>query len=102
MSQHSQVLNQSIFAELPHVEADLTYIVRPADIAQGLSVTEWKDNQTSRAVPYIDYLISVDRKSTGLKSLQGKIWEQCYRDGTLRSPTFTDVKSAFERWTSAL
>ncbi|MBV9388276.1 MAG: hypothetical protein JOZ78_17785 [Chroococcidiopsidaceae cyanobacterium CP_BM_ER_R8_30] len=31
MSQHSQVLNKSIFAELPYVKADLTYIVRPKE-----------------------------------------------------------------------
>lgn len=29
MSQNSQVLNQPIFAQLPHIEAELTYIVRP-------------------------------------------------------------------------
>lgn len=86
------------------VQADLKLLRQEykADIAQGLSVLKWKDNQTSGAVPYIDYLISVDRKSTGLKSLQGKIWEQGYQDGTLRSQIFTDVKPAFERWTSAL
>ncbi|MBV8882735.1 MAG: acireductone synthase [Chroococcidiopsidaceae cyanobacterium CP_BM_RX_35] len=86
------------------VQADLKRLWQEyeTDIAQGLSIPEWKDNRTSGAVPYIDYLISIDRKSTELKSLQGKIWEQGYRDGTLRSPTFTDVKPAFERWTSAL
>lgn len=80
------------------VQADLKRLWQEyeADVAQGFSVPKWKDNQTSGAVPYIDYLISIDRKSTGLKSLQGKIWEQGYRDGTLRSRTFTDVKPAFE------
>lgn len=85
------------------VQADLKRLWQEyeADVAQGLCVPEWKDNQVLGAVPYIHYLISVDRKSTGLKSLQGKIWEQGYRDGMLRSPTFTDVKPAFERWTRA-
>lgn len=72
-----------------------------ADRTQGISVPEWNDNSTTGAVPYIHYLIEVDRKSTGLKSLQGKIWEQGYRDGTLRSHIFSDVKPAFERWRNA-
>lgn len=47
---------------------------------------------------YIDWLIDRDRKSTGLKSLQGKIWRQGYRDGSLKSQVFADVAPAFERW----
>jgi enolase-phosphatase E1 len=39
-----------------------------------------------------------DRKSTGLKSLQGKIWEQGYRAGDLKSEVYPDVPPAFERW----
>ena len=50
---------------------------------------------------YIDWLIDRDRKSTGLKSLQGKIWRQGYLDGSLKSQVFTDVAPAFERWRAA-
>ncbi len=50
---------------------------------------------------YIDWLIDRDRKSTGLKSLQGKIWRQGYRDGSLKSQVFADVAPAFERWRAA-
>jgi enolase-phosphatase E1 len=39
-----------------------------------------------------------DRKSTGLKSLQGKIWEEGYRAGDLRGEVYPDVPSALERW----
>jgi enolase-phosphatase E1 len=49
-------------------------------------------------VAYIAWLMARDRKSTPLKSLQGKIWEQGYRSGQLSSPVFTDVPPAFERW----
>ncbi len=49
-------------------------------------------------VDYIEWLIDRDRKSTGLKSLQGKIWEQGYRDGSLKSQVFPDVPAALERW----
>jgi enolase-phosphatase E1 len=39
-----------------------------------------------------------DRKSTGLKSLQGKIWEAGYRAGELRGQVYADVLPAFARW----
>ncbi|GAA6615920.1 acireductone synthase [Scytonema sp. NUACC26] len=71
------------------------------DLARDVSVSNWQETDAMGAVRYIHYLISIDRKSTGLKSLQGKIWEQGYRDGTLRSQIFPDVKPAFQRWTSA-
>ncbi|MBO3463689.1 HAD family hydrolase [Aetokthonos hydrillicola] len=69
------------------VEADLKLLrlEYEADLAKGISIPEWNYNSTTGVVPYIRYLIEIDRKSTGLKSLQGKIWEQGYRDGTLRS-----------------
>jgi len=47
---------------------------------------------------YISWLIDRDRKSTALKSLQGKIWRQGYQDGTLKSQVYDDVRPAFERW----
>ena len=50
---------------------------------------------------YIDWLIDRDRKSTGLKSLQGKIWRQGYLDGSLKSQVFADVAPALERWRAA-
>jgi len=83
------------------VQADLERLRQEyaADVDRGLTVPEWVDNSATAAVPYIHYLIETDRKSTGLKSLQGKIWENGYRDGTLRSQLFPDVKPAFERWT---
>jgi 2,3-diketo-5-methylthio-1-phosphopentane phosphatase len=50
---------------------------------------------------YINWLIAQDRKSTGLKSLQGKIWRQGYLDGSLKSLVFADVAPALERWHAA-
>jgi enolase-phosphatase E1 len=49
---------------------------------------------------YVNWLIDRDRKSTGLKSLQGKIWREGYEEGTLKSQVFDDVRPAFERWHS--
>ena len=47
---------------------------------------------------YVEWLIARDRKSTGLKSLQGKIWRQGYLDGSLKSQVYADVAPAFARW----
>ena len=47
---------------------------------------------------YVEWLIALDRKSTGLKSLQGKLWQQGYEEGSLKSQVFADVAPAFQRW----
>jgi enolase-phosphatase E1 len=49
-------------------------------------------------VNYLKYLIEVDRKSTPLKSLQGKIWQFGYESNELKSVVFDDVPNAFYRW----
>jgi enolase-phosphatase E1 len=49
-------------------------------------------------VDYLKFLIDVDRKSTPLKSIQGKIWQQGYENGELKGEVFADVPVAFERW----
>ena len=50
---------------------------------------------------YVEWLIAQDRKSTGLKSLQGKIWRQGYVEGSLKSQVYPDVAPAFGRWRNA-
>ncbi len=57
-----------------------------------------RDVEIDSFVAYVQWLIDRDRKSTGLKSLQGKIWRQGYLEGTLKAPLFADVLSALERW----
>jgi enolase-phosphatase E1 len=49
-------------------------------------------------VPYIEWLMDRDRKSTALKELQGLICEEGYRRGELRAQVFPDVRPALERW----
>jgi len=85
------------------VQADLQQLRAEyeADLSQGQSLPTWQGAGATAAVPYIQHLIAIDRKSTGLKSLQGKIWELGYRDGRLRSQLFPDVKPALQRWTAA-
>src|SRR5713101_6496518 len=44
-----------------------------------------------KVVAYVYWLMDRDRKSIPLKSLQGKIWEEGYREGELRGQVFEDV-----------
>jgi enolase-phosphatase E1 len=50
---------------------------------------------------YVRWLMDRDRKSPGLKLLQGLIWERGYRAGLLRGQVFPDVPEAIRRWRDA-
>jgi enolase-phosphatase E1 len=39
-----------------------------------------------------------DQKSTALKALQGRVWQEGYRRGDLTGVVYEDVPRAFERW----
>jgi enolase-phosphatase E1 len=46
-------------------------------------------------------LMDRDSKAPELKALQGRIWEEGYREGTLAGDVFDDVPRAFARWHDA-
>lgn len=50
------------------------------------------------AMVYFTWLMDRDRKSTALKSLQGKIWKAGFESGELKGTLFADVPEAFARW----
>lgn len=58
----------------------------------------FEESSINSIVTYITWLMDLDRKSHGLKSLQGKIWEQGYREGSLKAPIYRDVVAAMECW----
>src|SRR3984893_4217347 len=64
------------------------------DLKPPTLIDESTPDQIKSIVSYVHWLIDRDRKSTGLKSLQGKIWRQGYADGTLTAPIFADVTPA--------
>ena len=72
------------------------------DVAQNLHppalISGSDDEIIESFVSYIHWLMDRDRKSTGLKALQGKIWQQGYADDELKAQVFADVPPAFERW----
>jgi enolase-phosphatase E1 len=62
---------------------------------------EWRgggpDDSLASAAAYAEWLMERDRKSTALKSLQGRIWKGAYRSGALKSHVYPDVRLALER-----
>jgi len=74
------------------------------DLEQALAPPEWSadppESQIESVARYVFWLMDRDRKSTGLKSLQGKIWQQGYLTGELKSQVFQDVPPALEYWKS--
>ena len=72
------------------------------DLAEISAPPEWidapPDAQIQSAARYVFWLMDRDRKSTGLKSLQGKIWQEGYLKGELKSQVFPDVPPALNGW----
>jgi enolase-phosphatase E1 len=92
--------------EAPEACADVDALRKEhaLDLARGARPPDWRDYSADAllgsVVAYVHWLMDRDRKSTALKSLQGKIWEQGYRTGELHSEVYPDVPRAFSRWHS--
>lgn len=82
----------------PPVRADVARLqVEHAAESSQPGPPPWGDDAAA-VVTYVNWLMELDRKSTGLKSLQGKIWEEGYRAGELQGEVYPDVPPALERW----
>ena len=83
------------------IRVDLEGMLREhaQDVEQGLNPPPLEPvGSIEPVVSYVRWLMDQDRKSTSLKSLQGKIWEAGYLSGALRGEVYDDVPRAFERW----
>ena len=65
------------------------------------TLAENGNDEIRSLVSYVNWLMDHDRKSTALKRLQGKIWQQGYLDGKLQAQLFADVAPALRRWHQA-
>jgi enolase-phosphatase E1 len=82
----------------PPVRADIASLeAEHAGEPQQPAVPAWR-NDVEAVTAYVCWLMDRDRKSTALKSLQGKIWDEGYRSGELRGEVYPDVPPALERW----
>jgi enolase-phosphatase E1 len=90
-------LNAEVRADIEALKAE-----HRADTEAGREPPDWREGsagaRAESATRYVRWLMEQDRKSTGLKSLQGKIWESGYRGGLLRGQVYEDVPPAFARW----
>jgi enolase-phosphatase E1 len=94
-------LNREI--ESPATRSDIEALgrERSEDLSRGASPPNWEDaDPAGSAAAYTLWLMSQDRKSTPLKSIQGRIWKHGYINGEIESHVFEDVRPALERWTS--
>jgi enolase-phosphatase E1 len=84
----------------PAVRADLKLLAEEnrAETAKGCPTLGIEISDELHAFHYVSWLMERDRKSTALKSLQGKIWKAGYERGELRSTIFDDVPKALARW----
>jgi len=88
------------------VQADIKQLraEHDADRKCGMNPPSWVEESSGSPVDsviaYVHWLMDQDRKSTALKSLQGKIWQRGYATGTLHSQVYEDVPRAFARWRS--
>ncbi len=86
------------------VRADIAALrnEREADAKRMLEPPNWPegppDAQLAYAVSYGRWLMERDSKTSPLKSLQGKIWQEGYRSGELHGEVYPDVPPAFARW----
>lgn len=82
------------------------------EVAERLLKQEWEDDvargtnppardSTQWVTGYARWLMGQDRKSPGLKLLQGLTWERGYADGSLRGSVYPDVPPALSRWRDA-
>ena len=61
-------------------------------------VLQGKIEEVDGLIQYLKHLISIDKKSTALKDLQGKIWEYGYNNGKLESQLFPETAGCLREW----
>ena len=65
------------------------------------STSEAEDYGNEAIHNYLQHLISIDRKSSTLKDLQGRIWKQGYDLGSIQSELYPETLTALHAWASA-
>ena len=74
--------------------------ILPDSAAELGAVSMSPERGIPRILKYIYWLMDRDRKSTALKSLQGKIWKAGFESGELKGTLFDDVPEAFRKWSA--
>ncbi len=84
----------------PDVQSDLKLLAEEnrAELSEDSPTFGVEIRNELYARAYLTWLMEDDRKSTALKSLQGKIWKAGFESGELKGTLFADVPKAFARW----
>jgi enolase-phosphatase E1 len=96
---HAHAADRGVRADVALLRAE-----RAAESSQEPDLPPWNaSDELASAEAYVYWLMDRDRKSTGLKALQGRIWEEGYRAGELRGKgeVYPDVRPALGRWRNA-
>lgn len=81
------------------VQEDLELLAEEYQAEESEHLPPWEDSDpTASALAYLQWLMAQDRKSTALKSIQGKIWEAGFRSGEIKGEVFADTPPALKRW----
>ncbi len=90
--------------DLPEI-VSLLRAEHAADVVIGAHPPPWQDATGEELLASVEayalWLMDRDRKSPGLKRLQGNIWEIGYRAGKLKGEVFPDTAPAIRRWREA-
>ncbi len=94
----AEYLKQNL--ERPDVQQDLKLLAEEnrAELSEDSPTFGIEIRNELHARAYLLWLMDHDRKSTALKSLQGKIWKVGFESGELKGTLFPDVPEAFRRW----
>jgi enolase-phosphatase E1 len=91
-----------------HVESFLLENSDRADVRESISLLETDRQATfdthdlpKAITEHVNELMDRDSKSTGLKALQGLVWEAGFLSGEIRSHLFEDVYPALQAWRNA-
>jgi enolase-phosphatase E1 len=85
----------------PGVASDLALLAHENAVETDRDVPRFTDpDHWDEALPYLYWLMDRDRKSTALKSLQGRIWMGGFERDELKGTLFDDVPTALEHWAS--
>ncbi|HMV78699.1 MAG TPA: acireductone synthase [Leptospiraceae bacterium] len=68
-----------------------------ADLKTGSFQDALERNDISSIYHYIEFLIKTDRKNSGLKEIQGHIWQKGYESGEIKSTIFPDTVQFWEK-----
>jgi enolase-phosphatase E1 len=79
-----------------NVEADLALLAEENRAEPAPHILNVGDS--AQTIAYLNWLMDRDRKSTALKSLQGRIWKKGFESGELKGTLFADVPAALDRW----